>query len=861
MTGSSFFLEVNANVPKAIGRLEELAGNLRFSWHRPTRALFFMLDTELWKRVGGNPKLFLRCVDQATLNRAAADPDYLARYDRVLAGFDTYRTDTKHGGSASLDEGDLVAYFCAEYGFHESFPMYSGGLGILAGDHCKTASDIGLNFVAVGLLYRQGYFSQSLDADGYQIATYRDVDHDDLPVEQVRDADGREVRVQCPLAKRTVHLRVWRATVGRVSVYLLDSNVEENSAADREITYKLYGGDEQVRIHQEILLGIGGVRMLRALGLAPAVWHINEGHAAFMVLELIREQMAAGLDFVSAREAAAASCVFTTHTPVAAGHDVFSEELTLAQLEPYLNECRIDAETLLELARAPGGKQQGFNMTRLALNGSRHCNGVSRIHGAVSERICADHWPEVLPEENPVGYVTNGVHVQTFLYQAWAEFFDAALGEDWRTHMADPGYWARIESIADPVYWNARQSIKSEMLGRLRERVQRDNRRAGVSDAHFRRLTHYLDPENPNVLTIGFARRFATYKRATLVFSDLAWLKEILDGNTRPVVFVFAGKAHPADEPAKRVLREVKMMTARPELLGHVIFIEDYDMALARALVAGVDVWLNNPISTLEASGTSGIKAAINGTLNLSILDGWWAEGYDGDNGWGLPGSHAEDADMRDHDDAQSIYEVLQDEVIPLYYARNADGYSPEWVRRSKRSMATILPHFNMRRVLGNYIEGIYRPAARQGRKLCADRGTGARTLAAWKARIGAAWPKVVLQRLSEIPGRLPVGEHLRLRVAVNLAGLEPEDVNVEAVMTRTLPANATEPPAYASYLAGAPPGRESLRFTGETSPQGHIFTLDATPPWTGQLQLNIRVLPKHELLSHPNETGLMKWL
>ena len=861
MAGSSFFLEVNANVPKAIGRLEELAANLRFSWHRPTRALFFRLDTELWKRVGGNPKLFLRCVDQATLDRAAADPDYRARYEGVLAGFDSYRMDTQHGGNVRLDAGDLVAYFCAEYGFHESFPMYSGGLGILAGDHCKTASDIGLNFVAVGLLYRQGYFSQSLDADGYQVATYRDFDHDDLPVELVRGADGGEVRVQCPLARRTVELRVWRVMVGRVPVYLLDSNVEQNSTADREITYKLYGGDEQVRIQQELLLGIGGVKMLRALGLAPAVWHINEGHAAFMVLELIREQMAQGLDFASAREAAAAQCVFTTHTPVAAGHDVFSLELTLAHLEQYLNDFRVDAETLLGLARAPGGKQQGFNMTRLALNGSRHCNGVSRIHGAVSKRICADHWPEIPPDENPVGYVTNGVHVPTFLDQAWAEFFDVALGDDWRMHMNDAEYWSRIEDIADPVYWNARQSIKSEMLGRLRERVQRDTHRAGVSDAHFRRLTRYLDAGNPDVLTIGFARRFATYKRAMLAFSDLAWLKEILDGNTRPVVFVFAGKAHPADEPAKRVLREVKMMTSRPEFLGHVIFIEDYDMGLARSLIAGVDVWLNNPISTLEASGTSGIKAAINGTLNLSILDGWWAEGYDGRNGWGLSGSVAQDGGTRDHDDAQSIYEVLQDEVIPLYYARNADGYSPEWVRRSKHSMATIIPHFNMRRALENYVEGIYRPAAEYGRRLAADHGTGARTLAAWKARISAAWPRVLLQRLSEIPMRLPVEERLRLRVAVDLAGLEPEDVNVEAVMTRTLPSASAATPAYTSYLAGAPIGLESLRFTGETSPQGHVFALDATPPWSGQLQLSMRVLPKHELLSHPNETGLMKWL
>lgn len=861
MTGASFPIEVNAVLPEAISRLAELASNLRFSWHRPTRALFFKLDTELWKRVSGNPKLFLRCVDQETLDLAAANEQYLTRYRRVLAGFDSYRTDTRHASQVQLDKGDLVAYFCAEYGFHESFPMYSGGLGILAGDHCKTASDIGLNFVAVGLLYRQGYFTQTLDADGYQIATYRDFDHHDLPVELVRGADGKEIRVRCPMPRREVELRIWRATVGRVTVYLIDSNVDENGKPDREITYKLYGGDEQVRIQQELLLGVGGVRALRALELAPAVWHINEGHAAFMVLELIREQMAAGLDFASAREAAAAQCVFTTHTPVAAGHDVFSQELALAHFEPFMTELTVDGETLMALGRSPGGRQPGFNMTRLALNGSRHTNGVSRIHGAVSKRICADHWPEVPPEENPVAFVTNGVHVSTFLYQAWAEFFDVTLGDTWRDRITDPEFWRKVDEIPDPVYWNKRQEIKTEMLGRLHERLQRESRRAGVSDAHFRRLTRFLNPGRPDVLTIGFARRFATYKRAMLAFSDLAWLKEIIDGSTRPVVFVFAGKAHPADEPAKRVLREVKQLSMNPEYLGHVIFVEDYDMGLARMLVAGVDVWLNNPISTLEASGTSGIKAAINGTLNLSILDGWWAEGYDGDNGWGIVGSTAQDTSVRDRDDAQSLYELLQDEVIPMYYARGEDGYSPEWVRRSKHSMSTIIPHFNMRRVLENYVEGIYRPAARQGHRLTAERGAGARALAAWKAGIAAAWPKVSLQRLSELPQRMPIGERLRLRVAVDLAGLNPQDVNVEAVMSRTLPAGSMDAPLYSSYNAAPSVGRQLLRATGETMAQGHVYALDALPPWSGKLALKIRAVPHHELLSHPYELGLMKWL
>ena len=867
MNPTRFAVEVNPALPAPLGRLAELAMNLRFSWHRPTRRLFSVLDSDLWRSVGGNPRLFLRCVDQALLEQAAADPAYLENYRKVVSGYDAYHTEAPTiAAEGEADRNVLVAYFCAEYGFHESFQIYSGGLGVLAGDHCKTASDLGLNFVAVGLLYTQGYFTQTIDKEGHQVAHYRDHDRADFPIELALAGDGTEVRVVCRFAGRDVHVRVWKARVGRVRVFLLDTNLPENTPADREITHKLYGGNETVRIQQEVVLGIGGVKALRALRLNPSVWHINEGHAAFLVLELMRELTAQGVEFAAAKEAVAAACVFTSHTPVAAGHDVFSRELILEHFGELIPDLGTDADAFLRLGRAPQGGNH-FNMTRLALAGSRHHNGVSRIHGGVSARICADNWPEVPPQDNPIGYITNGVHLPTFLFQPWSDFFDMSLGDAWRTRLTDAAFWKRIHDIPDHRFWDVRQSIKAEVLKGLRLRLHAQCARNRVSEAHFQRLTRFIDPADPNVLTIGFARRFATYKRATLLFSDLARLAEIVGDPKRPVICVFAGKSHPADEPGRRLLREVTALSARPDFLGRVIFVEDYDIALARLLVAGVDVWLNNPVSPLEASGTSGIKAAINGTINLSVLDGWWAEGYDGENGWAIAAAASDNEIDRDRDDAQSLYELLEDEVIPLYYARNEQGYSPGWVAKSKRSMATIIPHFNMRHVLENYLAGLYQPAAQSGRALGADRCSGARALAAWKERVTRAWPRVALRQLDNVPARVAFGDRLRMRVAGFLNGLEPGDVRVELVLNRALPGGNDEPPPYTSFAGGngaAARGavRERFHCTAHLDSDGsHEFAIDCAPPWCGQLSAQIRIVPHHPLLTHPYEMGMMKWL
>jgi glycogen phosphorylase len=851
-------LEITPMLPGGLARLPELAANLFFSWHRPIRALFEDLDPELWKQTNGNPRLMLRCVDQSSLERCAGDAAYLERYHHALKTLDSYLKLAAPAGDAPL-----IGYFCAEYGFHESFPIYSGGLGVLAGDYCKAASDERANFVAVGLLYEQGYFTQTVDNDGVQHAEYRERDPRDLPVEPVRDAAGNWLRISLRIAGRDVVARIWRAQAGRVPIYLLDTNCVENAPTDRDITHRLYGGDESTRVRQEMILGIGGVRALRALGVQPAVWHLNEGHAAFLILELLREHLAQGLSFGAAQEAVAAGCVFTTHTPVAAGHDAFNLDLIARHLEDFIRELGLPVERVLELARAPSAPGL-FNMTRLALNGTRHVNGVSRIHGAVSARLCADQWPEVRPEDNPVGFVTNGVHVPTVLHQRWMEFFDRELTPEWRGRLSDADFWSALERVPDERYWATSQEVKSRMLLGVRQRLQREYERKASSPALLRHVLRYLDPQRPDVFTLGFARRFATYKRATLLLRDRARLARLVNNPEWPVVMLFAGKAHPADEPGKQVLRELRQLMTTPEFVGRIIFLEDYDLKLARSLVSGVDVWLNNPIAPLEASGTSGIKAAFNGRLNLSILDGWWAEGWAQDNGWGIPPSNAQDPERRDALEAELIIATLEEEVLPLYYLRDESGCPRAWVKRSKRAMMSIIPRFNMGRVLFDYTRGLYQPAAGRYRRLAADGFSGARGLADWKQRVRAAWPRVGLRLLTDTARDLPRAGRLQLRVAVDLNGLEPADVRVEFRARRLLPEADPSPPPLCSY--GAPPRagfwQAAFKPTAEQDADGAvIFALDVEPPDCGQFRTEVRVYPWHELLSHPHELGLMKWL
>ena len=783
---TSFALQVNPRIPRRLMRLEELAENLWYGWDRQTRTLFARLHPMLWDVSGHNPRAFLRRLDEKRLEDAAEDYVFLSNYNRALSSFDTYMMSDQlmRRDETPLKEGDLIAYFCAEYGFHESFPIYSGGLGILAGDHCKSASDLRLPFIAVGLLYRQGYFQQQVDGDGRQIAQYNDSDFEDLPVTPATREDGSEIHFHLQMPGRMVEVKVWRAQVGHVTLILLDTDLPSNSDADCDITHQLYGGDKHTRIQQEIVLGVGGVRALRELGIAPSAFHINEGHAAFLVLERVRQLVHEGQPFDAAMEVVASNTVFTTHTPVPAGHDHFPEDMIWEYFAKCCTDLDVSRDRFMALGRA--GQGRDFNMTHLALHGSRHHNGVSRIHGSVSSDILSEHWPQISPEESPMDYITNGVHVATFLAQEWQDMFDQRLGYEWRRRLTDNDFWLKIEELPDHQFWTVHQTLKSQLLYRVRHLVTHQHLRNHGSPAHLDRILKFADPLNPNVLVIGFARRFATYKRATLLFENMDWLRQILGDGNRPVLFIFAGKAHPADRPGQDLIQHIHRLSCEPEFEGKILLLEGYDLSLSRRLVAGCDVWLNNPIYPLEASGTSGMKAAMNGVINLSVTDGWWDEGFDGTNGWAIkPAPAWYDNARRNREDSRTLYELLQDQVIPSYYRRNELGYSPEWVRMAKRSIATLLPRFSSSRMVMEYVNKFYAHASEVGRRLAADNYAGAKTLADWKRKIHAAWGGVHMRMLDAAPRQMTFGDCALLRIEAHIKGLSPEDLRVELVLSR----------------------------------------------------------------------------
>ena len=850
MRGTPYRLDVRPRLPRRLERLAELAGNLWYSWHRPTRSLFARLNSTLWQDIGHSPKALLRSIEQGRLEEAASDPGFLEAYDRAVAAYDAYHAPAGAGFASPLPAGECVAYFCAEFGLHESLPIYSGGLGILAGDHCKTASDLRLPFVGVGLLYRQGYFYQTIDIDGHQKAHYTDTDFDLLPIEPVLRADGRELRVKVGLPGRPAFCRVWRAHLGHVTLYLLDTDLAENSAPDRDITHQLYGGSAGTRLEQEIVLGVGGVRVLAELAIEPSCWHVNEGHPAFLALERIRRLVSRGLEFDAALEAVAASTVFTTHTAVPAGHDHFPDQMVRVYIESAFPELKPHLDAALALGHS--STTRDFNMTAFAVRSSRAQNGVSRIHGGVSRRICAELWPQVDPEENPLGHITNGVHVPTFLSDAWHEVLERCIGQDWPERLFDEHSWQAMRALPDAQFWAVHQQLKAQMLHLVRYRVTRQHLRSDGSEAHLDRILKFADPERPDVLTIGFGRRFATYKRATLLFDQLDWLREIMSDSQRPVLFLFAGKAHPADQPGQDLIRRIAEMARMPEFEARILLVENYDLRVARRLVSGVDVWLNNPVYPMEACGTSGMKAAINGVLNLSVLDGWWGEGYNGRNGWAIkPAGQALDPLRRDAEEARTLYELLQDQVIPLYYAKTADGHSPGWVAMAKESMATVAPRFSSMRMLSEYIERFYKPASARWRRFEAQDFGAARALAKWKARVRAAWSGVTLRRNDQPVANVEYGGSVRLEVAARLNGLAPADVVVEAILARPGATHAGE-------------SLERRRLVAAQSPPGsgeNLYALEFAPQFCGKIEYRLRAYPCHELLAHPFEMGMTVWL
>ena len=853
MVGTRFSIEVQPQLPARLGRLQELAEDLLYSWDRQVRGLFFRLDRELWESSGHNPKLFLRRVSQQRLEEVAEDRVFMEDYNRALSAYDTYHTEKLPTGIEDyLDpETDLVAYFCAEFGLHESLPIYSGGLGILAGDHCKAASDLRIPFVGVGMMYRQGYFNQTIDGHGNQIAHYTPTNFANLAIQPATIENGQELHVFVDMPGRRVMLKVWAAQAGHIKLYLLDSDLPENQDADRAITDQLYGGDITTRIQQEIVLGIGGVRAVRALGLKPTVWHINEGHAAFQVLERCREWVRKGeLDFSGALELVAAGTVFTTHTPVAAGHDIFDHNLIAAYFADYIDELGIDMEEFLQLGASPSN-QNGFNQTALALRASRFHNGVSRIHGRVASQMESYIWPQIPHRENPIRHVTNGVHVPTFLARDWMNLYDMRFGREWRNELINDAYWDRIDHIPDHSFWSLRQSLKAELLEDVRQRVTLQYRRNGYSDALIDRMTQYLSPHETDILTVGFARRFATYKRAALLFSDPQRLDRLLNQEGRPVVFMFAGKAHPNDLPGQHLIQVIHEFSRRPEFVGRIILIEGYDMSLARKLVTGVDVWLNTPEYPMEASGTSGQKAGLNGVINLSVLDGWWGEGYNGENGWAIaPHGQQYDAGYRDREESNELLDIIERRVIPLYYQRNGHGYSEGWVRMSKASIKSILPQFNSQRMVMDYVREFYGAAGAQCRKLAANKYNGARELAKWKAKIRRTWPKVSLHLADKLPEAIVSGRTLPISVSAQLHDLSAGDIRLECVV-------GTED-EHGDFTAHA---HFDFAAAGSGANGATLFRLDLIPPLAGLQHYKLRMFPTHPLLSHPFETGCMLWL
>lgn len=689
-------------IPTRIAGLEELAYNLWWSWHPEARSLFKMLDRTLWRSTNHNPVRLLRSCRPDRLAAAAKDPTFIQTYDVVMAELRDYlKADRTWFKEAHPRGGPAIAYFSAEFGVHNSLPIYSGGLGILAGDHCKSASDLGVPLVGVGFMYPQGYVHQQMSLDGWQQNIYDHIDWQAAPVRPALTPTGEKCVLQVVLGGWPLYIAVFKVVVGRITLYLMDTNVEGNPPGDREVSGRLYGGDRTMRLRQEIVLGIGGVRVLRALGLPVDVFHANEGHSAFLFLERIRELVAEGHSFDEARSTLKESSVFTTHTPVEAGHDVFPEELIEEYFKNYWPSLGLDRDTFLELGRVPG--RPGWNMTALALRLAGRSNGVSRRHGVVSRAMWQILWPDQPAEKVPISHVTNGVHLPTWLNQWFGSVIKAYLGADWIHKQDDPAFWARIDRIPDDELWRIHLNSKRDLFNLVRDRARLRWMRDRMDPSQVIAAGSMLDPD---ALTIGFARRFAAYKRANLIFNDIDRLKRLLLDPWKPVQLVFAGKAHPADDPGKHLIQRIYQLARDPAIGGRIAFIEDYDMHVARYFVHGCDLWLNNPVPPLEACGTSGQKAAVNGVLNLSVLDGWWEEGYNRQNGWAI----GEEADGRDLDakDSESIYRLLEEKIVPLYYDRTPDGVPKGWLKMMKESIRSVAPVFCGNRMVKDYCRTLY---------------------------------------------------------------------------------------------------------------------------------------------------------
>ncbi len=836
-------------VPERIGRLRDLAYNLWWVWNSDARQLYHDLDPDLWRQVNLNPVRLLSVIESKRLETMSRNADYLARYDHVMAAFDSYMgADNTWFRRTYPDLKDFtIAYFSPEFGLAQSLPIYSGGLGILAGDYCKEASDLGLPVVGVGFLYPQGYFIQHINADGVQEAAYEKMDFSEMPVTVATGPDGREVVIHVDLPGRRVYAKVWRIQVGRVPVFLMDTDVDPNQPGDRDLGARLYIGDHALRVAQEVVLGIGGVRALRALGISPNVWHMNEGHSAFLGLERIRELInEAGLTFDEAQQVVAASTVFTTHTPVAAGNEAFGLDLMDTFFSAYWPSLGIDRERFMGLAHLDQPWGATFSMTVLALRLSNHVNGVSQLHGQVSRGMWNGLWPETPVEEVPIGAITNGVHTATWLGHPLADLFQECLGDDWYDRIDDPNLWAEVDKIPDEKLWHVHSRLKHRLVDDVRFRVAAHRARLGEGPKAIADAGLLLDP---NALTIGFARRFATYKRATLLFQDMERLLRLMNKPGRPVQFVFAGKAHPADEPGKALIQYIYKLSRTPEFAGKIVFLEGYDMEMAHTLTQGVDIWLNTPMRPREASGTSGMKASLNGIPNFSVLDGWWIEGYNGKNGWAIgQGRQYPDEATQNEADALSLYEILENEIVPAFYERDSNDLPKRYLAYAKESLRSLTWRFTARRMNKDYTTQLYIPAGQAGAHMTKDDYAVAKNLMKWRSQVAAAWPQVKFAVDAPREGQLTVGDKIPVRAYVWLGSLKPDDVAVEAVVWET------DGKAQARELA-------VNRLTRSAQQDGaQVYTGDIVAVEGGNLSYGVRILPVNSDLPNAQALGLVKW-
>jgi len=823
--------------------MSDLAYNLLWSWNHSIRSIFRRLDPVLWKNSGHNPVLMLGRVPQATLDRAAADPRFLAAYRSACDRYNVYLERLEPAGD------QLIAYFSMEYGLVECMPIYSGGLGVLSGDHLKAASDAGIPLVAVGLLYQKGYLQQALNPDGWQQERNPVNDFYTLPVRPVQNEQGQDLMVHVQLPTGKVLIKVWCMDVGRVKLYLLDTNIPENYQQEhREITDQLYGGDILTRIRQEIVLGIGGLRTLHALNLKPTVWHMNEGHSAFLAMERMRlliEQQK--LSFDEAFEACRSNNVFTTHTSVPAGIDLFDPGLLYEYFGEYCRESGMPFDKFLALGRfRPENHQEPFSMAILAIKSAAFRNAVSCLHRQVSQEMWQELWPKLPVWEVPVTSVTNGVHLPNWLNGDLAQLYDQYLQPDWRERYPDPKIWDLVEDIPAQELWEAHRRRKRNLVNFVRERVVAAAVARKASAAEQRRLADVLEPDT---LTIGFARRFATYKRATLLFRDVERLKRLLTNRERPVQIVIAGKAHPKDLPGKTLIREIVQLSRNPELAKHIVFVEDYSIEVAREMVQGVDLWMNTPRRGEEACGTSGMKAGVNGVLNLSILDGWFDEAFEISGGWAI-GDREAYSDDQDEVHARAIYSILENEIVPMYYQDREEGVPGDWVRRMKQSLIHLSPQFNSQRMVGEYMAQLYEPAHQAYLEVSRDRFEPARDRARWNEQVEKVWDNVSFLEVGPGPDvSVLTGRPIPMRAVVNLAGLTPKDVRVEAVIGRVgVNGNLEE-----TQVMSLP--------SVEQQGNAYVFLREFVPHQTGRLGYSLRISPNHydDPLTRPCN-ALLKW-